>query len=160
MSNIFNQFKNNGDVYIIINAKRERSQSPALSNSSNSSVEVKRSKKINYFLGGGKKEWKPKEELLVKDINVTKAFKRFRQQSIGEVDRNNDINCLRILSLSHIFPLNKFDAKRCVARYFDKDTCNALKSLVRGLKPKLERAPTKAVVYCKNEADVGVVFGH
>ncbi|KAG1054754.1 hypothetical protein G6F43_003254 [Rhizopus delemar] len=141
MSNIFNQFKNNGDVYIIINAKRERSQSPALSNSSNSSVEVKRSKKINYFLGGGKKEWKPKEELLVKGINVTKAFKRFRQQSIGEVDRNNDINCLRIL-------------------YFDKDTCNALKSLVRGLKPKLERAPTKAVVYCKNEADVGVVFGH
>ncbi|KAG0823109.1 hypothetical protein G6F19_011030 [Rhizopus arrhizus] len=121
MSNIFNQPTINGDIQIIINAKRERSQSPELSDSSISSAEVKRSKKINYFLGGGKKEWTPKEEVFVENINITEVLKRFRKQSIAEVEKNKDINCLRIL----------------------------------GTKPKIIRAPAKAVVYCKNKADEG-----
>ncbi|KAG1515116.1 hypothetical protein G6F52_009758 [Rhizopus delemar] len=155
MSNIFNQPTINGDIQIIINAKRERSQSPELSDSSISSAEVKRSKKINYFLGGGKKEWKPKEEVIVENINITKVFKRFRKQSIAEVEKDNDINCLRILSLSHIFPLNKFDVEKCVTRYFDSNTRKALKSIACSTKPKVDRAPAKAVVYCKDKADEG-----
>ncbi|KAG0781374.1 hypothetical protein G6F21_011679 [Rhizopus arrhizus] len=155
MSNIFNQPTINGDIQIIINAKRERSQSPELSDSSISSAEVKRSKKINYFLGGGKKEWTPKEEVLVQNISITEVFRRFRKQSIAEVEKMNDINCLRILSLSHIFPLNKFDVEKCVTRYFDISTRKALMSIASGTKPKIIRAPAKAVVYCKNKADEG-----
>ncbi|KAG0782212.1 hypothetical protein G6F17_011432 [Rhizopus arrhizus] len=131
MSNIFNQPTINGDIQIIINAKRERSQSPELSDSSISSAEVKRSKKINYFLGGGKKEWTPKEEVFVENINITEVLKRFRKQSIAEVEKNKDINCLRIL------------------------TREALKSIASSTKPRIIRAPAKAVVYCKDKADEG-----
>ncbi|KAI8638381.1 hypothetical protein BD408DRAFT_477679 [Parasitella parasitica] len=154
MSNALNRFNNNGDVQITINAKRERSQSRELSESSISSAEVKRSKKINYFLGRGKKEWKPKEEVLVENINITEVLKRFRKQLIAEVDKSNHINGLRILSLSHIFPLNKFDIGKCLTRYFDHNTRKALKSVASNVK-LIYRAPAKAVVYCKNKADEG-----
>ncbi|RCI02561.1 hypothetical protein CU098_011934, partial [Rhizopus stolonifer] len=56
-------------------------------------------------------------------------------------------------SLSHIFPINKFDSKKCITKYFDSDTRNILKSLSGGMKPKIIRAPAKAVIYCKKEAD-------
>ncbi|KAI8077281.1 uncharacterized protein B0P05DRAFT_597268 [Gilbertella persicaria] len=158
MSNSFKHCKFNGNVQVTINIKRERcmlkeiiSQSPQLSNSSVSSV--KRYKKINHFMGRGQKEWKSKEELFVENINVTEVLKRFRKQSIAEADKNNDINCLRILSLSHIFLINKFDSKKCITKYFDSDTRNILKSLSGGMKPKIIRAPAKAVIYCKKEAD-------
>ncbi|KAG0928732.1 hypothetical protein G6F57_013836 [Rhizopus arrhizus] len=93
--------------------------------------------------------------VLVKNINITEVFKRFRKQSIAEVEKNNDINCLRILSFSHIFPLNKFDVGKCVVKYFDNNTRKALKSIARSTKPKVDRASAKAVVYCKNKADEG-----
>ncbi|KAG1392522.1 hypothetical protein G6F60_012019 [Rhizopus arrhizus] len=83
------------------------------------------------------------------------VLKRFRKQSIAEVEKNKDINCLRILSLSHIFPLNKFDVGKCVVKYFDNNTRKALKSIACSTKPKVDRAPAKAVVYCKNKADEG-----
>ncbi|CEJ03097.1 hypothetical protein RMCBS344292_17087 [Rhizopus microsporus] len=53
---------------------------------------------------------------------------------------------------SHIFPLNQFDTRKYITKYFDKITCNALKSVARSLKPKLDRTPIEAVVYCKTEA--------
>ncbi|KAG2237317.1 hypothetical protein INT48_009050 [Thamnidium elegans] len=71
--------------------------SSELSGSSASSVEVKRAKRINYFLGEGKKKWKPKQELLINNVNVTELFKRFRKHSIAEVEKNGHINPLRIL---------------------------------------------------------------
>lgn len=39
------------------------SPSPDLSEGSISPAEVRRTVKIKYFLGGGSKEWKPKEEV-------------------------------------------------------------------------------------------------
>ncbi|KAI7899592.1 uncharacterized protein BX663DRAFT_576921 [Cokeromyces recurvatus] len=153
MSNFLNKSIFYGQVNFTINLKRERSPSPDLSEGSISSADVKRTIKIKYFLGGGSKEWKPKEELLVKNINITEALKRFRKKSIGEADEGNNINCLRILSFSHIFPLNKFDDKKCVTRYFYGSTRKALRSIASRMKPRFERTPAKAVVYCKNEAD-------
>ncbi|RCH92438.1 hypothetical protein CU097_011328 [Rhizopus azygosporus] len=47
---------------------------------------------------------------------------------------------------------NSFDTRKYIAKYFDKTTCNALKSVARGLKPKLDRTPVEAAVYCKTEA--------
>ncbi|KAG1088320.1 hypothetical protein G6F42_020313 [Rhizopus arrhizus] len=58
-------------------------------------------------------------------------------------------------SLSHIFPLNKFDVEKCITRHFDKSTREALKSIASSTKPRIIRAPAKAVVYCKDKADEG-----
>ncbi|KAI8090455.1 hypothetical protein BDF21DRAFT_333601 [Thamnidium elegans] len=127
--------------------------SSELSGSSASSVEVKRAKRINYFLGEGEKKWKPKQELLINNVNVTELFKRFRKHSIAEVEKNGHINPLRILSLSHIFPLNTFDVKKCVTRHFDRQTRKSLKSFASNTKPEIERMSGKAVVYCKNKAN-------
>ncbi|KAI8979878.1 hypothetical protein BDB01DRAFT_852006 [Pilobolus umbonatus] len=155
MFNSFNKSTINGDISITINTKRERAESTEASDSSISSAEVKRSRKISYFLGGGQKEWIPKEEVFVENINITQALKRFRKQSITKVDNNNNINCLRILSLSHIFPLNEFDPRKCITKYFDKNTLKAIKLLSRNRKPVIDRAPSMAAVYCKNESDRG-----
>ncbi|KAG1547545.1 hypothetical protein G6F49_010173 [Rhizopus delemar] len=94
-------------------------------------------------------------KILVENTSITEAHKRFRKYSIAEVDKNNDINSLRILSLSRIFPLNKFDVKKRVIKCFDNKTRKALKSVASGTKPKINRAPAQAVVYCKNKADEG-----
>ncbi|KAG2237313.1 hypothetical protein INT48_009046, partial [Thamnidium elegans] len=116
-------------------------------------TETKRLKKKNYFLGEGRKDWKPKQELLINNANVTELFKRFRKHSIAEVEKNGHINPLRILSLSHIFPLNKFDTKKCVTRHFDHQTREALKSIASNTKPEIKRMSGKAVAYCENKAN-------
>ncbi|KAI9243223.1 hypothetical protein BY458DRAFT_591636 [Sporodiniella umbellata] len=104
--------------------------SPYLSDESISPVDVKRTVKTNYFLGKGSKSWKPKEQLLVKNIDITEALRRFRKRSVIEVDGGNDLNSLRVLSLSHLFPLT-----------------------TSSMTPEFERTPAKAVVYCKNKID-------
>ncbi|KAG1136568.1 hypothetical protein G6F37_011885 [Rhizopus arrhizus] len=134
MSNFLNKSNFYLDFNFTINSKRKRPPSPDLLEGPISSAEVKRT-------------------LLVKDINITEAFKRFRKQSNGRIDEGDDINCLRILSLSHIFPLNKFDGQKCVTRYFYGSTRKALRSIASRMRPRFDRTPNKAVVYCKNEAD-------
>ncbi|OAD72952.1 hypothetical protein PHYBLDRAFT_146268 [Phycomyces blakesleeanus NRRL 1555(-)] len=119
MSITFNQPIINSDVHIT-------TQCPKLLDLSISSVEVKRLKK-KYFLSGSQRR-----------SNITEALKRFRKQSIAKVHKNNDISSLKIISLSHIFPINKFDVGKCVNKYFDNKTRKALNS---------------AVVYCKDKAD-------
>ncbi|KAI8090457.1 hypothetical protein BDF21DRAFT_411325 [Thamnidium elegans] len=96
MYNNFNQSTFNSNIQFIT-SKRDRESSSELSGSSASSVEVKRAKRINYFLGEGEKKWKPKQELLINNVNVTELFKRFRKHSIAEVEKNGHINPLRIL---------------------------------------------------------------
>ncbi|KAG2211159.1 hypothetical protein INT47_006278 [Mucor saturninus] len=129
--------------------------SPYLSEGSVSPAEVKRTTKIEYFLGKGVKEWNPKDELVYKDTNITKEFKWLRSKSIDQVEKGNDISCLRNLALSHILPLNKFDDKQRVTRYFYGSTRKALRLIARCMKPEFERTSTKAIIYCKKEADVG-----
>ncbi|KAG2203614.1 hypothetical protein INT47_011708, partial [Mucor saturninus] len=43
---------------------------------------------------------------------------------------------------------------QCGTRYFYGSTCNALQSVASSAKPKFERTPVKAIVYCKNKADI------
>ncbi|KAI8978951.1 hypothetical protein BDB01DRAFT_844005 [Pilobolus umbonatus] len=155
MFSSFNKCTINGNLSININTKRDRAEIMEVFDSSISSAEVKRSREINYFLGGGEKEWIPKQEVHAEDINITQALKSFRKQSITKADKNNDINCLRILSLSHIFPLNEFDARKCISKYFNKNIYKALKLLARNRKPTIDRAPDMAAVYCKNIIDRG-----
>ncbi|KAI9254795.1 hypothetical protein BY458DRAFT_461973 [Sporodiniella umbellata] len=156
MSNTINNSSFNGPTKFIINPKRERdvSPSPYLSDESISPVYVKRTVKTNYFLGKGSKCWKPREQLLVQNIDITEALRRFRKRSVIEADNGNDLNSLRVLSLSHLFPINKFDNEKCVARYFHGNAREALNSIASSMIPKFERTPAKAVVYCKNKIDV------
>ncbi|KAI9254797.1 hypothetical protein BY458DRAFT_492880 [Sporodiniella umbellata] len=84
---------------------------PYLSDESISPVYVKRTVKTNYFLGKGSKCWKPREQLLVQNIDITEALRRFRKRSVIEADNGNDLNSLRVLSLSHLFPLTSSTMK-------------------------------------------------
>ncbi|KAG1041008.1 hypothetical protein G6F43_012186 [Rhizopus delemar] len=138
-------------INIINNEKRERAESPS-SNSSISSAEVKRTKKINYFCGNGKKEWNFKEEWIVDSINITKELDRFRRRSIVEVEKNRDINSMRILALSHVFPVNQFDSTRSITQYLDNNERSALKSAISDKRPKVKFGPVKALLYCQREA--------
>ncbi|CAO3691120.1 unnamed protein product [Rhizopus stolonifer] len=52
-----------------------------------------------------------------------------------------------------MFPINKFDVEKCVTKYFDNNTRKALMTVARGSKPKINRTPAKAVMYCKKKAD-------
>jgi hypothetical protein len=59
------QKKKNASTYSLFLAPSPESES----DSSTSSLEVKRVKKINYFFGHGKKEWAPKDEVR-KSVNI------------------------------------------------------------------------------------------
>ncbi|KAF1800801.1 hypothetical protein FB192DRAFT_1428943 [Mucor lusitanicus] len=132
---------------------RTNTESPS-SNSSISSAEVKRAKKINYFHGNGKKKWDFKKEWIVDSVNLTKELDKFRRRSIVQVEKDRDINSLRILALSHVFPVNQFDSTRSIAPYFDDATRTALKSAANHLKPTVKLGPAKALLYCQREANL------
>ncbi|KAI8082267.1 hypothetical protein BDF21DRAFT_361307, partial [Thamnidium elegans] len=142
------------NISIILNeSKRGLSPSPSISDSSISSVEVKRAKKIAYFLGQGNKKWVTKEKLIVDGIDITDALNRFRKHSIKEAEKTNSVNGLRVLSLSHIFPINKFTSSKSVAEYFKEETRQALFLLAGKLRPSLPIASVDAIVHCKNLVD-------
>ncbi|CAO3625280.1 unnamed protein product [Mucor hiemalis] len=132
---------------------------PAVSEGSISSVEVKRTKKLNYFSGKGKKEWHPTEELIVKKVNITENLKKLRKKpssnlpSIISRANLNWNNSSPSSSLSHIFPLNEFDSEKCVTKYFYGNTSRALGLIASRVKPKFQRTPFKAIIHCNNEAD-------
>ncbi|KAI8377246.1 hypothetical protein BD560DRAFT_348756 [Blakeslea trispora] len=151
-SNISIKAKN---ISVNFGSKRERSTSPATSNSTVSTAEVKRSRKVRYFLGKGSKSWTPEEELMLGDVNITKMLKKFRNLSISEADKTGSINSLRVLqvALSHVFPINEFDADLCITKYFGEKEADALKEVAAGFKPKIGRAPAKALILCKKIAD-------
>ncbi|ORE08356.1 hypothetical protein BCV72DRAFT_248823 [Rhizopus microsporus var. microsporus] len=85
--------------------------------------------------------------VLVENVNVTEVLRRFRKQSIAEsyfpsFSSNTNFNWTKFFrpsSLSHIFPLNRFDVGKYVTRYFDNNTRQALKSVASGTKPKKKK---------------------
>ncbi|OBZ82105.1 hypothetical protein A0J61_09845, partial [Choanephora cucurbitarum] len=140
----------------IKSVKKIRAPSPS-TDSSISSAEVKRCKEIDYFYGAGKKEWQYKE-WIVNNIDIADALHRFRRRSIVEVEKSNNINGMRILALSHIFPVNQFDRTRSILQYLDVDECDALKSVVDEKKRKIKLGPAKAMIYCQRAAIVSFVY--
>ncbi|KAI8357865.1 hypothetical protein EDC96DRAFT_465202 [Choanephora cucurbitarum] len=142
--------KLNATTIKINNIDRRRAASPS-TDSSISSAEVKRCKKLSYFHGAGKKEWQH-TEWIVNNVDIADALYRFRRRSIAEVEKSNNINGMRILALSHIFPVNQFDRSRSIMQYLDVDQCNALKSVVDEKKRKIKLGPAKAMLYCQKAA--------
>ncbi|KAG2230277.1 hypothetical protein INT48_009476 [Thamnidium elegans] len=78
-----------------------------------SDLEIKRTKKIDYFSGPGEK----KNRLILGDTNVTKLFLKFRDQNIQAVEKTGNVNSMRVLSLSYIFPINMWDNNSCITSY-------------------------------------------
>ncbi|KAG2234490.1 hypothetical protein INT48_004869 [Thamnidium elegans] len=115
--------------------------SPSISDSSISSVEIKRAKKIAYFLGQGNKKWVTKEKLIVDGIDITDALNRFRKHSIKEAEKTNSLTLTKLKSLSNpvlfriFFPLT-----------------NLLRATGK-LRPSLPIASVDAIVHCKNLVD-------
>ncbi|KAI9487052.1 MAG: hypothetical protein EXX96DRAFT_472774 [Benjaminiella poitrasii] len=129
----------------VANSESESSQS------SMSDLEIKRTRKIDYFSGPGEKKWVPNRSLILGGINITKQFLKFRQRNIKTVEKTGSINTMRVLSLSFIFPVNKLDSNLCISSY------------ARGIKNELHayayknnnmmKVSEEAVVYCKSISD-------
>ncbi|KAI8050718.1 hypothetical protein BDF21DRAFT_432467, partial [Thamnidium elegans] len=67
------------------------------SQSSMSDLEIKRTKKIDYFSGPGEK--------------------KIGDQNIQAVEKTGNVNSMRVLSLSYIFPINMWDNNSCITSY-------------------------------------------
>ncbi|KAL7313116.1 hypothetical protein PS15m_006900 [Mucor circinelloides] len=82
-----------------------------------------------------------------------KAFKKFRNKSIEEAEKGSELNSLRILSLSHIFPVHKINSEKSIVRHLKSEEKSAVEDLAKELEPKLPRAPAQAILYCKDLID-------
>ncbi|KAI7898205.1 uncharacterized protein BX663DRAFT_480421 [Cokeromyces recurvatus] len=127
------------------------------SDSSISDTEVKRKKKLNYLKGKGQKDWSPKTNLVLNGNNITEKLDIFRRKNILLAEKTNNINPIRILSLSFIFPINIFNEKRCVTTYI-KNIQEDMYEYVRG-KSIFSKASDGALQYCKNLIDASDVNG-
>lgn len=152
MSGTSNTLNNYGNINLTVNNGRH----PRDSESSIPSNEVKRRKKISYLLGNGQKEWLSTQQLLINGIDITRALKKFRQLSIKEAEKGAELNSLKILSLSHIFPINNIHSDNCITRYLPTEEAALLKTLGKQLEPIIPRSPADAILYCKDVVD-GVV---
>ncbi|KAI7867033.1 hypothetical protein BDF14DRAFT_1727254, partial [Spinellus fusiger] len=67
--------------------------------------------------------------LIVGEVNIKNILKKFRNKNI-RVAKNKDINSTRILSLSFIFPVDKFSNSRCILYHFNEDEVQVNRSIV------------------------------
>ncbi|CAO3633203.1 unnamed protein product [Mucor hiemalis] len=65
--------------------------------------------------------------LILNDINITAELQNFRNRSIKHADLVNDLSAMRVLSISHIFPVNRFRKDLCVTEYM----ANGMKDLIK-----------------------------
>ncbi|KAL9537240.1 hypothetical protein MBANPS3_011957 [Mucor bainieri] len=119
---------NNESVYVIQSAKRGHDDT-----SSESSIfqpESKRKKTLNFFLGKGQKEWSPKTERVINNLNITQALLKFRSRNINVAETSSNLSPVRILSLSHVFLIDKYSISRCLSSYLSDDIVAALRETV------------------------------
>ncbi|ORE21944.1 hypothetical protein BCV71DRAFT_241350 [Rhizopus microsporus] len=118
-----------------------------------SSCEVKRARKLDYLTGNGQKKWEPKDKLVLNGVDITSALVKFRNSSIKAAEDINGLNPLRVLSLSHVFLVNKLDPKNCISSYLEEKESKALSDWSHSLCYNIPRASNDAVLYCKSIAD-------
>ncbi|KAL9545959.1 hypothetical protein MBANPS3_006884 [Mucor bainieri] len=145
-----------GDYNVTINNNNKRPHdidtSPSDdSESSLSAADIKRARNLDYFHGPGIKAWDIKKRLVMRGMDLSYQFKKFRTQSIKQAEETNNLNSIRVLALSHIFPVNRFVRRCCISYYMDRQSGAAVRSL--GRHPKFLRAPAAALTYCKAKAD-------
>ncbi|OBZ81307.1 hypothetical protein A0J61_10645 [Choanephora cucurbitarum] len=147
MSQNFNRIQNS--IINIHNCHRERSPTPDSSRSTVSEPKIKRRKKLTYLVGQGSKEWEPSCPLVIKDVDVTKVLKRFRDQNVKSADDGHLLGDVRVLSLSHVFPLADYADDKCVLNYLKDDEKEALKQCRSSLfYQKMNEVSDEAVLFC------------
>ncbi|KAI8066998.1 uncharacterized protein B0P05DRAFT_475600, partial [Gilbertella persicaria] len=114
---------------------------------------VKRRKFIVYFSGNGQRNWLPKRFLIVNSRNITDELKKFIQKSIDMTEKTGNVNPLRVLSLSYIFPVSKLQPKYSVAEYVDVSMKRDLERFAIR-KIEMKKASADALIYCKTVTDV------
>ncbi|KAG1369271.1 hypothetical protein G6F61_012473 [Rhizopus arrhizus] len=122
----------------------ERSSSSEHSDSTLSDNGVKKRKTMDYFHGEGNMLWEPKSQLVIQEINITEYLLKYRQRNIKLATLNNNLSDLKQLSLSYIFPANKFDEEKCAFKHLQEEERQAiLDDLYAGL--TINRATSNAV---------------
>lgn len=115
---------------------------------------IKRRKTIYYFQGEGLKGWKPQTKLVVKDFDITSFLQKYRKKNMKIARSTSDLSNMKILSLSFIFPVDKYSEDTSITKYFGENVndhiFDQLYSDVR-----VEKASTEAVIYCKSTSDRG-----
>lgn len=144
---------NYGNINFTVDNSKHAREYESDSDSSILSCEVKIRRKNCYLFDKGKHDWSPRQELPVNDVNVTTALKKFRSRAMREAENGNEIDSLRILSLSQISPINRFDRHRCIGKYIRKKEAAELIKLGEEFTTTLPRSPKEAVLYCKNIID-------
>ncbi|CEG71062.1 hypothetical protein RMATCC62417_06854 [Rhizopus microsporus] len=86
-------------------------------------------------------------------VDITSALVKFRNNSIKAAEDNNGLNPLRILSLSHVFLVDKLDPKNCITSYLEEKESKALSDWSHCLPYNIPRASNDVVLYCKSIAD-------
>lgn len=110
-------------------------------------------KESHYFAGDGVKEWEPKNELISNDINITAASKKFRDRNIQAAEASKNMNDVRILSLSFIFPLDKVEKDRSITYHMRGKVVDSLVSLASLREVQFPAVPKEAILYCFDQSD-------
>ncbi|CEG84941.1 hypothetical protein RMATCC62417_18682 [Rhizopus microsporus] len=100
---------------------------------------------MNYFLGKGIKEWCPSSFLIINNVNITTKLLKIRLKSIKYAEAENNINTMRVLSLSHVFPINRYDKGFCVTTYMKNDSKELLQLAYSNV--VMQKASSKALTY-------------
>lgn len=125
------------------------------SNSSNSTLSdsgIKRRKKLDYLRGDGEFEWAPQTRLIVKDFDVTEFQKKYRKRNLKIAKKVNDLSNLKLLSLSFIFLVDRYDESKCVTKHLNEDIAKEFQKIAYN-DIHVAKSSDEAVLYCKKISD-------
>lgn len=132
--------------------QKSNGQDSVSSSSTLSDSGIKRRKTIYYFQGEGLKDWKPQ----TKDFDITSFLQKYRKKNMKIARSNSDLSNMKILSLSYIFPVDKYSEDTSITKYFKENVNNHIfNQLYSNI--IIEKASTEAVIYCKSTSDRGEV---
>ncbi|PHZ08590.1 uncharacterized protein RHIMIDRAFT_268986, partial [Rhizopus microsporus ATCC 52813] len=144
--------KNNINISIYNTNNTHKREISTDSDSSLSDPNINRRKKSNYFVGNGQKEWEPRSRYIIDGVDITRRLDSFRKRSIWVAENLNHLNPIRVLSLSFVFPINKWNKARCVSSYLKEEAGNALlKQAYQGI--QMPKVSDEAVLFCKRLID-------
>ncbi|RCH86055.1 hypothetical protein CU097_005302, partial [Rhizopus azygosporus] len=147
-SSHINDIHNNQIVNIYQTDKRLNCEDSS-SESSQSEPDVKRKKTLNYFHGKRIKSWEPVTALIVDDLDITEILKKFRDKNIRIAEASNHLSSVRLLSVSHIFPVSKLSQDNCLTNYMKSEIDIALKQFAyKDL--CLSKVSAKSLIYVKD----------
>ncbi|KAG1462476.1 hypothetical protein G6F46_001392 [Rhizopus delemar] len=98
MSIFTNNLRNSGTINLYQSSKRDLKEGTD-SDSSQSDPQVKRTRFLNYFHGNGQKQWNPERRLVVNEIDITAALKKFRDRNIKFAETSNHVNSICLFYL-------------------------------------------------------------